>query len=65
MNENSNVGRPILPIRNSQRVTVWRGEVYVAPLGYTCMGPGSGDRLWASNGSDMVEMVNVGRVLDE
>lgn len=64
MNEN-NIGRPILPIRNSQRVTVWKGDVYMAPLGYACMGADSEGRLIASNGSDVVEMVNVGRVLEE
>lgn len=63
---NENRGRPILPIKNTSRVTVWRGKVYMAPLGYACMGPDSQEeRLLASNGDDVITMTEIGTVWDE
>lgn len=50
---------------NTSRVTVWRGGVYIAPVGYMCMGPDSADRMIASNGLDVIEMTHVGSVLDD
>lgn len=63
MNSSENA-RPIMPIRSTSRVTVWRGKVFVAPLGYTTMGVDSENRLIASNGTDVVEMVEIGTVFD-
>lgn len=64
MNENE-IGRPILPVKNTTRVTVWRGKVFMAPLGYVTMGPNKFDEMIASNGLDVVVMTEVGTVLDE
>jgi hypothetical protein len=64
MNENE-IGRPILPVKNTQRVTVWRGRVYMAPLGYVTMGPNKFGDMIASNGLDVLVMTEVGSVLDE
>ena len=50
---------------NTSRVTVWRGQVYMAPLGYVCMGPDSSGRMIATNGLDVREMKLVGQVLDD
>ena len=67
MNENVNNSRgmPILPIRSAMRVSVYKGEVYAAPPGFVCMGPDDDGRMWASNGESVIEMDNVGRVLEE
>ena len=64
MNENE-IGRPILPVKNTSRVTVWRGSVFMAPLGYVTMGPNKFGDMIASNGLDVVVMTEVGTVLDE
>lgn len=63
-NENER-GMPILPIKSAMRVAVYKGEVYAAPNGYTCMGPDAEGRMWATNGESLYEMDNVGRVLEE
>lgn len=64
MNENE-IGRPIVPVRNTSRVTVWRGRVFMAPLGYVTMGPNKFGEMIASNGADVLVMKEVGTVLDE
>lgn len=65
MTDNTARGRPILPIKNTSRVTVWRGKVYMAPLGYACMGADGDGRVIASNGEDVMEMKMIGTVLDD
>jgi hypothetical protein len=64
MNENE-IGRPILPVKNTSRVTVWRGRVFMAPLGYVTMGPNKFGEMIATNGLDIRVMTEVGTVLDE
>lgn len=61
----NNPGRRILPIKNTSRVTVWRGKVYMAPAGYACMGPDSEGRLIASDGESILVMTEIGSVYDE
>lgn len=63
--EDRDLSRPILPVKNTQRVTVWRGRVFMAPLGYVTMGPNKFGDMIASNGLDVVVMTEVGTVLDE
>jgi hypothetical protein len=58
-------GRPILPVKNTSRVTVWRGKVFMAPLGYVTMGPNKFDEMIASNGLDVLVMTEVGTVLED
>lgn len=65
MNPENEIGRPILPVKNTSRVTVWRGRVFMAPLGYVTMGPNKFGDMIASNGLDVVVMTEVGTVLDE
>ena len=65
MTDNAARGRPILPIKNTSRVTVWRGKVYMAPLGYACMGPDGEERLIASNGEDIIVMTEIGTVYED
>lgn len=48
------------------RVTIWKGRVFMAPPGFTVLGPNRWGRLLATNGTVILEMTDVGQeVLDE
>lgn len=54
-----------LPVVNKTRVVVWRGRVMMAPPGYAVMGPNKWGRLLATNGNEVIEMHDVGEVVDD
>ncbi len=55
-------GRPVVPIVSRQPVSVYRGRVYMAPRGFTAMGPDAEGRMIATNGEGTIAMVEIGLV---